>query len=102
MLHKFVCSTNILELGESDLRHNSTKLSASGRNTVGCRSVTRREYLSRSNECGGVWPEILEEISKAVKEDESLLRRFGGCKLVVAETLYNGLVMSKRTPHACN
>ena len=72
MLDKFVLPTNVFHAGKTDLRDDGTEL-ATRRGYPMCRGpVTRREGLSRDDECGGVRPEVLEEVGQAIKEDEPL------------------------------
>lgn len=72
MLDKFVLPADVFHAGKTDLRDNGTEL-ATRRGYAVCRGpVTRREDLSRDDECSGVRPEVLEEVGQAVQEDEPL------------------------------
>jgi len=67
-----VRTANVSQARKADLRHDGTKLAACSRDTMCRGSVSGREGLSGYNECGGVGPEVLEEVGHTVKEDEPL------------------------------
>jgi hypothetical protein len=71
MIDPCVGSALILQGPSQNLSDNSTDLAGSSADTVGSRSVTSWEDLTRYNECGGVGSEILEKVAKAVKREES-------------------------------
>lgn len=50
------------------------------------RTVTSGEGLSRDNKGRCVWAEVLEEVGKAVKENESVSASGRGIQLVISET----------------
>lgn len=73
-----VGSSDIWKLGETDLGDDSTKFTGSSRNTVSGGTISGGEDLSRNNKGGGVGSKVLEEVGKAVKEDECLFAAGGG------------------------
>lgn len=84
--HEFICTADIDELGESDLRHDCTELAAGSRNTVGGGTVASGKYFAGDDERRGVGPEILKEVREAVQENERISPG-GRCdELVVCET----------------
>lgn len=86
MLHEFVRAPNVNKLSKTDLGNDSSELARGSRNTVGCRTVTSWECLSRNNKSGGVGAEVLEEVREAVQEDECALARGSGLHFVITET----------------
>lgn len=52
---------------------------------MGSRTVTGGEGLSRYNECRCVRTKVLEEIGKAVEENESVCASCRGGKLVISK-----------------
>ena len=85
VLDERVRAANVDELAEADLRDDSAELAARGRDTVRGGAVARRERLTGDDERGRVGPEVLEEVSEAVEEDERLLATVGRGELVVGE-----------------
>jgi hypothetical protein len=72
MFDEFVCSTDVSHAGKANLRNDRSKLAAS-RTDAMCRgTVTCWEGLSRNNERGNIWPEVLEEVGQAVEEHKIL------------------------------
>lgn len=86
MLDKFVGSTDILKLAEPNLSDDSTEFSSRSGNTVRGRAVSCRENFARYHKRGGVWAKILEEIGKAIQEDECFGVGGGRGELVITET----------------
>lgn len=86
VVNESVGTADVTKPSESDLGNNSAKLTGSGRDTMGGGTVTSGEDLSWNDESRGVGAKVLEEVRQTVKEDESLLSRVGGGKLVVRET----------------
>ena len=86
MLHEFVGSSDIHHLSKANLCDNGTNFATGSRDTVSGGTVPRRESLSRNNESRCVRSKVLEEVGKAVEDDEAL----GGsrilCEPVVCET----------------
>lgn len=90
VLHEVVAAeftTDILEFTEPNLGNDRAKLSASGRDTMGGRTIACRENFARYHECGHVRPKVLEEIGKTVEEDEALSGSRGGSQFVVSKAL---------------
>ena len=69
MADEFVCSTNVFQAGEANLRNDRSELAASRTDTMCRGTVTGGEGLSRNNERGNIRPEVLEEIGQAVEEE---------------------------------
>jgi hypothetical protein len=86
MFNECVGATNIYQLGEPDLCDDGAELAAGSRNTVASGTVTSGENFARNYKRGGVWPEILEKIGEAVKEDECVLATRRCDQLVVGKT----------------
>jgi len=85
MFQEFAFPADIFESCEPDLSHDSTKLAGSSRDTMGRRTVTGRENFPRDDEGCGVRAKVLEEVRKAVQEDECLASCVGRVELVVAK-----------------
>lgn len=85
VLYKVIGSTNILQLSETNLSNNSPKFTAGSRDTMGGRTVTCWERFPGYSESSAIGAEVLEKISKAVEDDETLCGWWAGIKLVETE-----------------
>lgn len=72
MLNKVIGSTNILHLSKTNLGNNGPKFTTGSRDTMGRRTVTCGEGFTGHDENRGIGAEVLEKVSKTVKDDESL------------------------------
>jgi hypothetical protein len=71
--YECICSTNVPQLGETNLSDDCTKLATCSRHSVRGGSVTSGESFPRDDESGRVRTEVLEEVGEAVEEHESFL-----------------------------
>lgn len=85
MFDEFVLAANVDQLAEAQLSNYSTKFTACCGNTMGGRTITGGEGFSRHNESGCVGTKVLEEIGKAIEEDEYIFRRRVLIKLVISK-----------------
>jgi hypothetical protein len=91
MFYKLICTTDVPKARKADLCHDGAKFSTRGRDTMRSGTIPSGEHLTGDNESSRVRSEVLEEVRKAVEEDEAF-GRCGGCgELVVAESCYGGL-----------
>jgi hypothetical protein len=72
--HKRICSTDVPKARKSNLRHDGTELATRGRDTVGGGAIPSGERFTGDNEGSRVRSEVLEEVRKAVEEDEAFGR----------------------------
>ena len=79
------CTLEIGQASKADLRDDSAELAGRGRDTVGSRTVASREDLAGNDERSRVGAEVLEEVGKAVEEDERLLGGVAALQSAVAE-----------------
>jgi hypothetical protein len=85
MADEFVCSADVSQAGKANLRNDCSELATSRTHTMCCGTVTGGEGLSRNNECGGIRPEVLEEVGQAVEEHKPLGIGVGLDESVIAE-----------------
>ena len=86
VLHELVRTADILKLGETDLGNNSAELAAGSGDTVSGRAVASGESFSGNDEGGCIGAEVLEEVGKAVKDNEPLGSGRGSSEFVITET----------------
>jgi hypothetical protein len=91
-----VRSTNVPQTSESDLGDDCTKLATCSRYSMSSRSVTSGECFSGDDEGCCVGPEVLEEVGKAVEEDEGFRGTVGFDEWVVGKAFASSLVSTRQ------
>lgn len=87
VLDEMIGTADILELSETDLGNDSTKLTTGSRDTVRSGTITSGENFTGDNERGGVGAEVLEEVGETVLEENKGLGGGGVLReSVVTET----------------
>jgi hypothetical protein len=78
MSQKVVRTLNVFEVGKANLGNDGAELADGSRNTVGSRTVTRREGLSGYHERRYVWAKVLEKVGETVQEHKYFPTGVGG------------------------
>lgn len=85
MFHKLARPADIDQPREPNLGNNSTELPASSGDTMGRRPIPSWEGFTGDDESSRVGAKVLEEVGKAVQEDERLLGSSGGIQGVISK-----------------